>query len=248
MWVLLFPLAAHAGPLHDVVEGLGKATGTPTTPASSSGGSGGGTDAGNLVGSVLGALLDGDWSAAPTNPALYVPSYGTPPPSSGANMDVFFYAGAQSVVDSGGSLTMEIRATHDRLGLGLRGSTYFEKQMDGSNLRLDLGTLAGQYKLIRDDRFTAWLELGGAYVSTVDDISLVGAVAGLRLEGTVSGHGASEVGAQVGGRFSYLTNDVRAIEMTASVKLSVLLFSYRYLEFNIGPPLHGPEVGVAFTF
>lgn len=44
------------------------------------------------------------------------------------------------------------------------------------------------------------------------------------------------------------TDDIGAGEIRAGVTAAVLHAGYRYLEFNAGPGLHGPEVGIALHF
>jgi hypothetical protein len=41
---------------------------------------------------------------------------------------------------------------------------------------------------------------------------------------------------------------VTILEGAASVRLGLLRISYRIVDFNVGPPLRGPEVGLALSF
>jgi hypothetical protein len=238
------PTPAHAGALGEVISGLGKAVGGGNKGGGAP--SGGGGD--NIIGAVLNGLFSADWGgggATPADPPIL--GYAPMPTVYGAGeTNVMVYAGLQSVVDSTGSFTLEVRAVFQDFGITLRGSTFFESgEMPGAEtLRLDLGTLGGQYRVIRGELTSLWLEAGAAYVSTYDNLSIFGIMGGVRLERQITGEVAVSVGAH-----AYLMQDrVNILEARATFHVSILRLSYRVVDFNVGPPLHGPEVGVGLTF
>jgi hypothetical protein len=224
------------GPLHAVTSGLSHAAGGgggAPTKAAPSGGASPGPSASDIVDAVIDGVFSGDWIA--TNVPMYLP----PAPSAYSEMDVSVYAGLQAVVDSSGSFTLEVRATYRDFGIALRGSSYFE-----GDTRLDLGTLGGHYRLVHDDLLSLWADGGGAYVSTMENISLFGVMIGARIERKLNEH----LGVSAGAHGYLLQDAVTILEARASVHISAVQVSYRLLHFSVGPPLHGPEVGVALSF
>lgn len=230
------PELARAGTLKEVIQGLNQAAGV-----SPSGGGSAPSSGTSVLGAVVDGLLHADWSGGGGDGPTYVPPlYATP---TGGAPDVSVYVGAQSVSGSNGSATMEVIARHRDFGLALRGTSFFESPENPGDpsLRLDVGTLAGLVRVYGD---VAWLELGGAWVNTVDGASVFGMFAGLRLDRRLGG----ELSAGALARYAVLTDSVRYLELQAGLRLSILNVSYRYLEFNVGPPLHGPEIGLSLSF
>lgn len=236
---------AHAGALGAVVDGLRrKSDNDDAKPA----GGGGDDDVAAKVVEGFARALMGDWQwQRPPDPVTGVVVYVGPPPVHGAaTTDVYVYLGVQSVDDSDGSLTLELRANYGDFGIALRDTSFFE---DGGptaadDLRLDLWSIGGQYRAHRTWRTQAWLEggLGGVEQST--DLSLLGWYVGARGQRRLGG----ELAAEVGVRRYDLEDDITANEVTAALRASILRVSYRYVDFNVGPPLQGPEVGVALVF
>jgi hypothetical protein len=85
---------------------------------------------------------------------------------------------------------------------------------------------------------------GLAASSSTEYETILGAVFGLRAEQRL-GRDLALVGQ---GRAFELEADVSALEGWAGVRWRFLSAGYRALRFNVGPPLHGPEAGVAFRF
>jgi hypothetical protein len=157
------------------------------------------------------------------------------------------YAGAQKVHDSDGSFTAELALVDDWLRVGGTFSRYYEAQpgMDALTLTVPSLTLGVR---INDDIVGSKIYLVGGVVGAktkndrVMDSSFVGAVGGLRIE-TPLGSSLALVGqAEV----MVFSDDVRATSLRAGVKVGPLQASLRVLDFNVGPPLWGPELGVGF--
>jgi hypothetical protein len=157
------------------------------------------------------------------------------------------YFGAQSVHDSDGALTGEARATFDNFGVGVRGTSFYEHDpaaLDPQFVHLDVWWLGGFWRVDHDDKFAVWLELGFTGLSDQTGLTMSGASAGVHLWRQLAG-AFSFVG---GARTSNFQHDVHSNELFAGLQVTFLQFSYRVLDFDVGPPLHGPEVGLAVVF
>ena len=157
------------------------------------------------------------------------------------------YAGAQKVHDSDGSFTAEIALVDDWLRVGGTYSRYYEAQPGMDPLTLTLPTLTLGVR-INDDIVGSKIYLVGGVVGAktrndkVMDSSFIGAVGGMRIETPLSGSLALVGEAQV----MQFSGNVRATSVRAGVKVGPLQASLRMLDFNVGPPLWGPELGVGF--
>jgi hypothetical protein len=229
-----FSPAAHAGALGQVVGGLAQATGSTAHPAPS----------GSAAPQISGPIFA---ESAPTPyPAGVVPVGLAPPPSSpGPDVTLELSLGLMAVHDSDGAAAFEVGFVHDDFGLFVRGRSFFEQQeQTASTLRLDLGSITADLRVIASDGAELWLEGGVGGVATIDDIHAYGAVAGGRIERKLFG----DVSARAIGRYYFLADDIRLLELAAGFRVSAFDFSYRLFSFNVGPPLHGPEVGITLRF
>lgn len=238
---------ARAGVLSKVVDGLSDAAGSS---GGSSGGSG--SSAGDVVGEVVSGLFSGGWgdSRSANDPTWSVHTTYAPYPnhvSSAAPTEVLLYGGLQSVEGSDGSMTLQLRVTYGDLALDIRGTGFYETVGSGEDMEqihLDLGTLGGGYRVYGEGRTSVFLEAGMGYVSSVDDLSFLGAYGGARVDRQLRGE--VSVGAEA--RYFVMEDDVRIVEVVGAARMSILRIAYRIVDFNVGPPLKGPEVGVALTF
>jgi hypothetical protein len=231
---LVLPPAASAGSLSKVVSGLGAATGSssrPAPPASSS---------------PSGPTTSGVWvdSEGPSYPAGVVTGGSGSPSYPGPDVTLELGVGLMSVHDSDGSLAFEIGVSHEDFGLLIRGRSFFEEQETSSTLRMDLGSITGQFRFIDDPLTNIWLEGGVGGVATIDDIHAYGALAGLRLERRLVGDFILKGAA----RYYFLADGIRLIELGGGIRLGWIELWYRLFDFNVGPPLHGPEVAVTLRF
>jgi len=239
--VLIGASTASAGTLHDVVNGLGKATGS--APASPGGGGTGGTTAGDVIGAIVDGLLHPDAAAAASGTTSFAQPIFFPEPTPDATVNAFL--GFQSVAGSDGAGTAEVRASFDDFGLGVAVSRYWEgATMTQGEVHLDDLRLFGSYRFFHDGPTSLWVDAGGAAVLALKDETLIGGMAGFRVDHNVVG----DIGVTFHARGSIYSHTIVGIESEVAVDLWVLRVGYRLLAFDVGPPLHGPEVGVSLSF
>jgi hypothetical protein len=242
---LLFPSLATAGPT----------------------GGGGGSGPGGRLGQVSGGLRGGGarpprvgGSGGGTSAIIYAPVVvvdGTqtivyrrkpaPPDGAGGGAKMEAYAGAQGVHESQGAWHVEL-GVRDGL-FRLRGAVtrYYEEQRDGRNLTLTIPALIGGIRIDGGGPTRVFLEGGFVGARTrndmVADSSLTGGLGGIRLEHRMTRDATfiGEVHEMV-----FFQDDVRAHSARVGVKFNVLQASLRVLDFNVGPALYGPEIGLAF--
>lgn len=178
---------------------------------------------------------------------IFIGGYTYPTNTQGTEMRL--YAAIQSVKDSGGAGVVSIRASHDDFGFELADTRYFESVIaDGrqATLTLDVWNLAAAYRVAKmggEERTAIWIKGGLAGTNTMD-LFVLGAVAGAELA-----HNLSEaVGVTAEAKYFAMRHDISAVELRAGLALSILRISYRTLDFNTGPPLRGPEVGISLSF
>ncbi len=229
---LVIPPAAHAGALSQVVQGLAQATGSTAHPAPPAGGS---------VPSPGGVLVESEPAGYP---AGVVTGGVAPPPSTGPDVTLAVTFGVMAVHDSDGAAAFEVAFVQDDFGLVVRGRSFFEAQQTGSTLRLDLGSIQAQVRAVSSGGADLWLEGGVGGVATIDDIHAYGPVAGVRIERKLFG----DLTARATAHYYFLADGIRLLELGAGLRLSCIEVAYRLFDFNVGPPLHGPEVALALTF
>jgi hypothetical protein len=180
--------------------------------------------------------------------ATYGYAYATVPSpvQNGGGVRTELYLGGQSVSHSDGAVTAEARASFAKFGVGVRGTSYFEQDDPKLNtyLHLDVWWLGLFWRLDQGENFNVWLELGATGLSDQQGLTMSGVGAGIRGARALVGALALVGGA----RYSWLQHDVHAGELFAGVQVSIMQIAYRIVDFDVGPPLRGPEVGVALTF
>jgi hypothetical protein len=91
-----------------------------------------------------------------------------------------------------------------------------------------------------------YLEAGVVHVRTSGDVmgdtKLSGPIAGMHVEHTLS----REISLIGDVQQMWFDHDIKATAGRAGVRWKYLQASFRVLDFNVGPPLMGPEVGVRF--
>jgi hypothetical protein len=243
--------AAHAGALAEVAKGLHQAAGDDGRSGNRAGPANEDNDHVTSSGSSSSSSSDsgsggGSWSCCSIDPDVSL-GYAYATTAQPGQVLTELYFGAQSVHDSDGALTAEARATFDDFGLGVRGTSFYEREsagLDPQFVHLDIWWLGGFWRVDHDDRFSVWLELGFTGLSDQTGLTMSGASAGVHLWRQLAG-AFSFVG---GARTSLFQHDVHANELFAGVQVTFLQFSYRVLDFDVGPPLYGPEVGLAVAF
>ncbi len=158
------------------------------------------------------------------------------------------YLGGHAVVDSQGALVGEIRLSKDWLGISASNTSYFEKAEDSKGrsdaVRLDLMAFALNARLFSGYGAELWIDGGLAASTSTEYEHILGTAFGLRAEHRVQ----PDLALVAQGRFFSLEADVSAFEGWVGVRAWFLSAGYRVLRFNFGPPLHGPEAGVALRF
>jgi hypothetical protein len=168
------------------------------------------------------------------------------PPPKPNPVSVDFYAGAQKVHESDGSVSLELAFNEGRFRLGGSLSRYFERQEGAESLYFTLGALYLGLRIDDGGATRAYLEAGAVGAETdhdpVMDSSIGGVLGGVRVEHRVARHTTLVGDAQA----MVFEQDVRAGAVRAGVRFGPVQATLRYLDLNVGPALFGPEVGLRF--
>ncbi|MBT8494481.1 MAG: hypothetical protein KJO07_15600 [Deltaproteobacteria bacterium] len=149
-----------------------------------------------------------------------------------------------NVIGSGGALDASAHAQSGLVRIFGGNSSFFEDQGGGdtlvvnvyrAGLGLGLGSVEGGTRL--------FIDAGVSGFESPSD-SLLGGMAQLELrrrlmpkvwlDGFVRGY--------------WMEYDVRALDVGVGLRASVVRLGFRNLDFNVGPPLYGPELGLSFAF
>jgi hypothetical protein len=176
----------------------------------------------------------------------YQPS---PPLFYGGTANVDGFVGLHKVVESNSALSASLAIDDRWLRIAGTLTRYQEHQMDGSELTLTVPTLTAGLRISGGGATRVYLEGGVAAVKThnepMGDSSITGTKLGLhgvhRFGGT--GHPALVVDAHV---LYFSDANIRALAARVGVRVSFLEVALRVLDFNVGPALYGPEVGLQF--
>lgn len=168
-------------------------------------------------------------------------------PYTGDRAKLDFYAGAQKVVDSEGSLTLEA-AISDGYRFRMIGTLhhYFESQPDMSRITMTMPTLMAGVRIDDLGATAVHVDGGVVHASTKGDVmgnsSITGPIIGLSVE-----HRLTRKTSLLGDvRTMWFEDDVRANGGRVGIRHGYLQAALRVLDFNVGPALWGPEVGVRF--
>ena len=171
---------------------------------------------------------------------------GAAQPSPPRRVFVDFYAGAQKVYESDGSVSADLAFNEGRFRLGGSITRYYERQEGLDPLTFTVGSLYIGYRIDDGGPTKAYLEAGAVGARTrndpVMDSSVGGLLGGVRVEHTLNRRLAVIGDAQVMG----FEDDVQGGAVRAGVRLGHLQATVRYFDLNVGPALFGPEVGLAF--
>ena len=165
---------------------------------------------------------------------------------SNSEADLDFYAGAQKVHDSDGSASIEVAVTDGRLRVGGTFTRYFERLQGGGVLHMSLPTLLGGLRIDDMGATAVFLEGGVAHARThgdpMSDTKITGPIAGMRVE-----HALSPKLSVLGDiQQMWFRDEIRATAGRVGVRYGHVQAGFRVLDFNVGPALFGPEVGVRF--
>lgn len=156
------------------------------------------------------------------------------------------YAGAQKVFESDGAIALELAVSDRRLRLAGALTRFYERQTENQALTLTMPSLALGVRIDDSPSTRVYLEAGVVGALTkhdpVMDSSITGALGGVVAEHSLSKH-ATLIGAA---RLMGFQHDVRAASVRAGIRYHHVQASFSILDFNVGPALYGPEIGVGF--
>ena len=155
------------------------------------------------------------------------------------------YVGVSKVHDSDQSISAEIGVVDDWFRVDGSYTRYYEAQPGMEMLQLSMPKITGGVR-VHDREATIYVTGGVVGAKTKNDpnmdTSFVGAVAGVRLEMPIS-----DLATFVGNaELNIFSDHVTATSLRAGVRVGPFQASLRVLDFNVGPALWGPEVGVRF--
>jgi len=156
------------------------------------------------------------------------------------------YAAAQKVFESTGSVSLALSVVDRHLRFNVGVTQYYEDRMDGGRLTMMMPSLSAGVRLDTASATQVWLE-GGATAARIKgdpagDSTLVAPTLGARVVHPLSPRLAL-LGDAEGMFFSH---DVRAFGGRVGVRFEHVEVAFRALDFNVGPALFGPELGVGF--
>jgi hypothetical protein len=182
--------------------------------------------------------LDEAWTQVPDRTSLPTLPLGGP--------RNFVYLGVQSPSNSDGAMSVEVRTTFGKIGISLRGTSFFEladRKLDRYE-HLEVWSLGAVWRLPPAATFVLALELGATAVNDTRGPDRGGVTAALRVWRPLVGELAMIGTARV----SYFMPDVTEGELLAGLQLSILQIGYRLVDFELAPSMQGPEVGVVMAF
>ncbi|HEU0029763.1 MAG TPA: hypothetical protein VFQ53_03950 [Kofleriaceae bacterium] len=156
------------------------------------------------------------------------------------------YVAAQKVFESDGALTAELAIQDSRFRLTGAITRYYEGQLGGTVLTMTMPSLAFGVRI--DDSSATRVILEGGVVGAkthndpVMDSSITGALLGVRVEHAMSPKLAVVANAHA----MAFQDDVQAGQIRAGVRYGHIQAAFTVLDFNVGPALYGPELGVRF--
>ncbi|MBA3459502.1 MAG: hypothetical protein H0T46_06050 [Deltaproteobacteria bacterium] len=156
------------------------------------------------------------------------------------------YVGASKVHDSDGSLSAELGVVDDWFRVDGSYTRYYEAQPGMNTLTLSMPKITGGVRLYDGPGSKIYITAGLVGAKTkhdqVMDSSFVGVTGGVRVVVP-----SSDLAALVGTAEVMLFEDnVTATSLRAGVRIGPLEATLRLLDFNVGPPLWGPELGLRF--
>jgi hypothetical protein len=158
----------------------------------------------------------------------------------------YIYLGVESPSNSDGAMTVEVRRTFGSVGISVRATSFFELVDRKLNRyeHLDLCSLGLVWRFPPGAPFNLSLELGATALNDTRGPSRGGVTAALSMWHPLVG----ELAMMGSGRLSYLAPDVTEGELLVGVQLSIMQIGYRIVDFELAPPMYGPEVGLVMVF
>ncbi len=166
------------------------------------------------------------------------------PNRAGAELDLYF--GLQKVIESDTSFSITAAVSDDWFRLAAYGSRYWEERMDGQGkLTMTMGGGTLGLPIQQGGRSHAYIEGGVVLLKTANDptadTSITGGKLGIHLE---QGLRKTTI---IGDAHALLFEaGVKAWEARLGVRYGHFEGAFRVLDFNVGPALFGPELGLSF--
>jgi hypothetical protein len=247
------------GPLAGTSSGIGQRTGSGGGGGGGGGGSGnsGSSGGGNqhpnqdsnrdddhrrYIYDASGALVLAGGGAALTS------SYREPLPDPKGyhGSTIHLYVGGHMVKDSDGAVAADLAFVDGRFRVAGRAIQYYERLPSDNLLKMTQGALTGGLRIDDMGNTAVFVELGAVYNKTsgdpVMDTNITGVIGGLHVEHWIN-RGTRLVG---DAHLMAFPDDITATSARAGVRFGHFQASMRVLDFNVGPPLWGPELGLAF--
>ena len=156
------------------------------------------------------------------------------------------YVGASKVHDSDGSLSAELGIVDDWFRVDGSYTRYYEAQPGMNTLTLSMPKLTGGVRLYDGPGSRIYITAGLVGAKTKNDqamdSSFVGVTGGIRIV-VPSGDLAALVGTA---ELMQFEDSVTATSVRAGIRIGPMEATMRLLDFNVGPPLWGPELGLRF--
>jgi hypothetical protein len=167
-----------------------------------------------------------------------------PEPTGGpARVDLFL--GIQKVVESDRSYSASLAFEDKWFRLAGAVSEYREEHMDGTKIAMTVPTLLLGARLTGPGPTRAFIEGGVAIARTKQDgvtgSNITGPIVGVHLEHQL--RGPSLIG---DAHVMVFEDGIKAYRGRVGVRVGFLELGVRVLDFNVGPALYGPEVGLSF--
>lgn len=227
---------------------LGKVTGgidTATGSGDNRGGGGNSREERTYEGDLYRHRYEGDQLVVVDNEGTVVRRTRVRSQPSGGPARINLFLGIQKVVESERSYSLALAVEDKWFRLAGAVSEYREHRMDGGTIAMTVPTLLLGARLSGPGRTRAFIEGGVAFARTKEDgevgSSITGPIAGVHLEHKLDGPSI------VGDAHVMIFDDgIKAYRGRVGVRVGFLELGVRVLDFNVGPALYGPEVGLSF--
>ncbi|HEY4055814.1 MAG TPA: hypothetical protein VGM39_04370 [Kofleriaceae bacterium] len=168
------------------------------------------------------------------------------PANDPADIDAFL--GVEDTYESDQSATLMVSLSDSRLRLAGSLTRYWEGQRDGTKLSMTMPTLELGVGTTSFGGTKVYAMAGVAYVKTANDVmpednnSITGGTVGIHVEAPI----VPEWKLLVDTHLMAFQHDIKAWDARVGVRTHHLEAAFRYLDFDVGEALFGPEVGIAF--
>jgi hypothetical protein len=169
-----------------------------------------------------------------------------PDPKGYHGATINLYVGGHMVKDSDGAVAADLAFVDRRFRVAARAIQYYERLPSNDLLKMTQASLTGGFRIDDMGHTAVFLEGGFVHNKTGGDpemdTTITGVIGGLHLEHWLN-RGTRLVG---DAHLMAFPDDIRATSARAGIRFGHFQASMRVLDFNVGPPLWGPELGLAF--